>query len=94
MKLIVEETDPQLEAEDISHVYSGYAPLSVRIIEHLSKPGGLRGIEEVMKLLPGPHFDLKQEMPKGFKSPGTTVSLPALEFARLRCSAMRACAPT
>lgn len=70
LRLIIEETDPQLEPEDISHVYSGYAPLSVRIIEHLCRPGGLRAIEEVLKQLPGPHFDLKQEMPKGFKAPG------------------------
>mmetsp|Transcript_32390 Transcript_32390/g.84778 ORF Transcript_32390/g.84778 Transcript_32390/m.84778 type:complete len:593 (-) Transcript_32390:873-2651(-) len=68
LRLIVDD-DPEQEPEDISHVYSGYAPLTVRIIEALAKPGGLRSIEEVLKLLPGPHFDLKQDLPKGFKAP-------------------------
>ena len=89
--MIVEDTEPDHEPEDICHVYSGYAPLSVRIVEALSKPGGMRAIEDALKLLPGPHFDLKQEMPKGFKpgavtlhhlppfsSTATTAALPVL----------------
>ena len=45
LKLIVD--DEHLE-EDISYTHSGYAPLSVRLVQQLSKPGGLeRSLEEV-----------------------------------------------
>ena len=58
MKLIVEE-DPDAPApEDISHVYSGYAPLSVRLVQNFTKAGAYRGVEEVRAIapisLPGP----------------------------------------
>ena len=47
MKLIVEE-DPDAPApEDISHVYSGYAPLSVRLVQNFTKAGAYRSVEEV-----------------------------------------------
>jgi len=41
------------EPNDISYVYNGYAPLSVKLAQILSNPGW-RSIEEVLKLLPGP----------------------------------------
>ncbi|XP_067911139.1 vacuolar protein sorting-associated protein 33A isoform X2 [Heterodontus francisci] len=49
---------------DISYVYSGYAPLSVRLTQLLARPGW-RSIEEVLKMLPGPHFDERQQLPSG-----------------------------
>ncbi|KAG7264889.1 hypothetical protein CRUP_007328 [Coryphaenoides rupestris] len=49
---------------DISYVYSGYAPLSVRLTQVLARPGW-RSIEEVLKMLPGPHFEERQQLPAG-----------------------------
>ncbi|XP_076778945.1 vacuolar protein sorting-associated protein 33A isoform X2 [Arvicanthis niloticus] len=55
---------------DISYVYSGYAPLSVRLAQLLSRPGW-RSIEEVLRILPGPHFEERQPLPTGLqKKPG------------------------
>ncbi|KAM4707633.1 vacuolar protein sorting-associated protein 33A [Discoglossus pictus] len=49
---------------DISYVYSGYAPLSVRLAQVLVRPGW-RSIEEVLKILPGPQFEERQSLPAG-----------------------------
>ncbi|XP_040842996.1 vacuolar protein sorting-associated protein 33A isoform X3 [Ochotona curzoniae] len=51
---------------DISYVYSGYAPLSVRLAQLLSRPGW-RSIEEVLRMLPGPHFEERQPLPTGLQ---------------------------
>nr|KAF6468627.1 hypothetical protein HJG63_020504 [Rousettus aegyptiacus] len=51
---------------DISYVYSGYAPLSVRLAQLLSRPGW-RSIEEVLRMLPGPHFEERQSLPTGLQ---------------------------
>jgi hypothetical protein len=51
---------------DISYVYSGYAPLSVRLAQLLSRPGW-RSIEEVLRILPGPHFEERQPLPTGLQ---------------------------
>lgn len=58
--------------QDISYVYSGYAPLSVRIIEQLARPGGegLRTMEEVLQLLPGSQNLKRQSLPSGLKPKG------------------------
>uniref|UniRef100_A0A8C4NL75 VPS33A core subunit of CORVET and HOPS complexes n=1 Tax=Eptatretus burgeri TaxID=7764 RepID=A0A8C4NL75_EPTBU len=49
---------------DISYVYSGYAPLSVRLVQFLARPGW-RSIEEVLRLLPSPEVDDRQPLPPG-----------------------------
>ncbi|XP_054449955.1 vacuolar protein sorting-associated protein 33A isoform X1 [Pteronotus mesoamericanus] len=51
---------------DISYVYSGYAPLSVRLAQLLARPGW-RSIEEVLRILPGPHFEERQPLPTGLQ---------------------------
>ena len=43
----VDEKNPT----DISYCYSGYAPLSVRLVEHVTKHNSWSGIEEVIVLL-------------------------------------------
>lgn len=58
LKLVVEDVD-DANPNDIAYVFSGYAPLSIRLVQNVIK-GGWRSIEEAVKLLPGPHFDLKQ----------------------------------
>lgn len=47
-------------------MYSGYAPLSVRLAQLLSRPGW-RSIEEVLRILPGPHFEERQPLPTGLQ---------------------------
>uniref|UniRef100_A0A8B9K0B5 Vacuolar protein sorting-associated protein 33A n=1 Tax=Astyanax mexicanus TaxID=7994 RepID=A0A8B9K0B5_ASTMX len=63
LKLWMEDANEQ-NPNDISYVYSGYAPLSVRLTQLLARPGW-RSIEEVLKMLPGPHFEERQQLPTG-----------------------------
>jgi len=62
LRLIVDDLDGP-EPTDISYSYSGYAPLSVRIIESicLNKSLGWKSsVEEVLKSFPGEAFDERQ----------------------------------
>ena len=56
----VNDTDPT----DIAYTYAGYAPLSIRLVEHAlrSGEGSSRdaGMEEALKSIPGPVFDVLQ----------------------------------
>ncbi|KAJ1701858.1 hypothetical protein LUZ63_001637 [Rhynchospora breviuscula] len=61
LQLINEETDTA-NPNDISYIFSGYAPLSIRLVQHAIR-SGWRSIEELLKLLPGPHLDLKRGTP-------------------------------
>lgn len=47
---------------DISYVYSGYAPMSVRLAQIAHRPGW-RSITEALNLLPGPTIDEIQQIP-------------------------------
>lgn len=58
LQLISDETDTA-NPNDISYIFSGYAPLSIRLVQHAIR-SGWRSIEEILKLLPGPHLDLKR----------------------------------
>lgn len=64
---------------DISYVYSGYAPLSVRLAQLLARPGW-RSIEEVLKMLPGPHFEERQQLPTGLQKKRKSLYLAAFLF--------------
>ncbi|GJN38469.1 hypothetical protein PR202_gb27510 [Eleusine coracana subsp. coracana] len=57
---------------DISYIFSGYAPLSIRLVQHAVR-SGWRSIEELLKLLPGPHLDLKRG---GLKNSSSLEALP------------------
>ncbi|KAM3268519.1 vacuolar protein-sorting-associated protein 33 [Capsicum chacoense] len=70
LRLIVEDTDTA-NPNDISYVFSGYAPLSIRLVQHAIR-SGWRPIEEILKLLPGPHSDTKRG---GFSSSPSLGSL-------------------
>lgn len=63
LQLIVDDTDTA-KPNDISYVFSGYAPLSIRLIQHAIR-SGWRSIEEILRLLPGPHSETKRS---GFAS--------------------------
>ncbi|XP_062360021.1 vacuolar protein sorting-associated protein 33A isoform X1 [Cinclus cinclus] len=65
LRLWMDDVNEQ-SPNDISYVYSGYAPLSVRLAQLLARPGW-RSIEEVLKMLPGPHFEERQQLPTGLQ---------------------------
>ncbi|KAM7265316.1 hypothetical protein ACFE04_002999 [Oxalis oulophora] len=58
LQLVVEDTDTA-NPNDISYVFSGYAPLSVRLVQHAVR-SGWRPMEEILKMLPGPHSETKR----------------------------------
>ncbi|KAL7148569.1 hypothetical protein ABFS83_06G187400 [Erythranthe nasuta] len=71
LQLVVEDTDTT-NPNDISYVFSGYAPLSIRLVQHAIR-SGWRGLEEILKLLPGPHSESKKG---GFSSIPSYDTLP------------------
>ncbi|KAG2634058.1 hypothetical protein PVAP13_2NG231900 [Panicum virgatum] len=58
LQLIVDVHDTA-NPSDVSYIFSGYAPLSIRLVQHAVR-SGWRSVEELLKLLPGPHLDLKR----------------------------------
>ncbi|KAK4480350.1 hypothetical protein RD792_013421 [Penstemon davidsonii] len=71
LQLVVEDSDTA-NPNDISYVFSGYAPLSIRLVQHAIR-SGWRPIEEILKLLPGPHSEYKRG---GFTSIPSYDTLP------------------
>ncbi|KAI8007877.1 hypothetical protein LOK49_LG07G00991 [Camellia lanceoleosa] len=71
LQLVVEDTDTA-NPSDISYVFSGYAPLSIRLVQHAVR-SGWRPVEEILKLLPGPHSESKRS---GFASSSSLNHLP------------------
>ncbi|KAI4351470.1 hypothetical protein L6164_005838 [Bauhinia variegata] len=58
LQLVVDDTDTA-NPNDIAYVFSGYAPLSIRLVQHAIR-SGWRPVEEILKLLPGPHLETKR----------------------------------
>ncbi|KAL4559359.1 hypothetical protein LXL04_031497 [Taraxacum kok-saghyz] len=58
LQLVVEDTDTT-NPKDISYVFSGYTPLSIRLIQHAIR-SGWRPLEEISKLFPGTHTESKR----------------------------------
>ena len=60
----VNDTDPS----DIAYTYAGYAPLSIRLVEHALRSGSgdagskEAGLEEALKTIPGPAFHVLQTL--------------------------------
>jgi len=71
LQLVVEDTDTA-NPNDISYVFSGYAPLSIRLVQQAVR-SGWRPVEEILKLLPGPHSEAKRS---GFASSPSLETLP------------------
>ncbi|KAJ8542296.1 hypothetical protein K7X08_017162 [Anisodus acutangulus] len=84
LRLIVEDTDTA-NPNDISYVFSGYAPLSIRLVQHAIR-SGWRPIEEILKLLPGPHSDIKRG---GFSSSPSLDSLNGSSHSSDKVDGMR-----
>ncbi|PIA46130.1 hypothetical protein AQUCO_01600416v1 [Aquilegia coerulea] len=81
LQLVLEDIDadnPNDSPTDISYVFSGYAPLSIRLVQHAVR-SGWRPIEDILKLLPGPHMESKRSgyssSPSTDALAGTTTSL-------------------
>ena len=55
--------DYQQNPNDIAYVHSGYAPLSVRLVQFLERQSDWRGMEELLKNIPGQTVEEKQEIP-------------------------------
>jgi hypothetical protein len=64
LNLVVEDLDEK-DPRDIAYTFSGYAPLSCRLVEQALRPSGWSNIEEVTRVLPGSTFNEQQELPKG-----------------------------
>ena len=63
--LIVENCNEE-SPTDIAYVFSGYAPLSVRFCQYLTKPSW-KAYGDVFGLLPGPFVDESQRLPNGLR---------------------------
>ncbi len=59
---------------DISYVFSGYAPLSVRLAQILHRPGW-RSITEVLGMLPGTGVEEIQQIPVGLRKRSKIVMM-------------------
>lgn len=70
LRLVIDDVDDQ-NPNDVAFVYSGYAPMSVRLVQCVlqkrilggrvsSLETGWRGAEEILKNIDGPNFDVSQ----------------------------------
>ncbi|CAD7949411.1 unnamed protein product [Amoebophrya sp. A25] len=70
--LVVEKQDAPEDA--FSYAYSGYAPLSVRLVQKLASPHGWRGsVSDSMALLAGPVLEADREPRRGKTARGSTA---------------------
>ncbi|GAA5862630.1 hypothetical protein JCM3774_001084 [Rhodotorula dairenensis] len=91
LRLIVDDVDEQ-NPQDPSYVFSGYAPLSIRLVQTALAPAaainglgskspaanlnGWRGVEEVVRALPGATFDERQKVDDAAVERLSTGELP------------------
>ena len=56
LRLMVEDLDSK-EPSDAAYVYSGYAPLSIRLVEAAARTPAWSSVpDDLLKSIPGPHF--------------------------------------
>ncbi|KAJ9518384.1 hypothetical protein QJQ45_010290 [Haematococcus lacustris] len=55
-----QQAGSEAQPNDISHIYKGYAPLSIRLVEQAVLQGGWGPVAEALAVLPGPAFDVVQ----------------------------------
>ena len=83
-RLFVDDVNEK-EPNDISYVYSGYAPLSVRLVQAAVSKAGLKPLEETLKLLPGPTFDETQQLPAGLQAKSASFAALPLPVPACPC---------
>ncbi|GJP51915.1 hypothetical protein CLOM_g11043 [Closterium sp. NIES-68] len=59
LKLIVDDDD-DANPRDVAFTFSGYAPLSVRLLQQAVQPGGWKSLDEATKAATGPTFEWEQ----------------------------------
>lgn len=88
LRLIVDDVDERAP-EDIAYVYSGYAPMSIRLLQGaLARNGaflGWQSIQDTLKVLPGPMVDRTQEVADEGESQLTEQSKSHRESVTLLC---------
>ncbi|XP_066144491.1 vacuolar protein sorting-associated protein 33A [Euwallacea fornicatus] len=62
MQRLVMEDVSEINPTDICYVHTIYAPLSVRLVEQVTKIGGWKHLHDVLGLLPGPTLDESPSM--------------------------------
>ncbi|KAH3762398.1 vacuolar protein sorting-associated protein 33A [Pelomyxa schiedti] len=86
LRLVVEDVKLN-PPSDIAYTFSGYAPVSVRLVEAALRPSGWREIEEALRALPGTQNELQQELQEGVQyeppsSHSLSVSTPSEQKTR------------
>eukprot|EP00899_Mesostigma_viride_P017161 jgi/Mesvir1/25446/Mv01717-RA.1 len=79
LNLLVEGIDSQ-NPDDFAFTHAGYAPLSIRLVQQVvDVHGSWQPMEEYLRLLPGPHFDLDvdRQAQQGFQGGQAVSSLPS-----------------
>ncbi len=82
IKKTLKLVDPEYNfrnASDVFSVFDGYAPLSVRLGQYIRTPGW-RSIEEILKVLPGPKIDERQEVPSALRKKAEDPALNSSYF--------------
>jgi len=78
LRLTLLDTKEKLElqgSKDFHHLHNGYAPLTARIVECASMPGGWKRIEEVLSQLPGKTVEVSQDLPPSLQSRAARMGL-------------------
>eukprot|EP00798_Chlamydomonas_sp_ICE-L_P015850 gene15850-21977_t len=57
-----QQATPNFNPTDVSFLYKGYAPLSIRLVETALRSHSWNPVSEVLSLLPGSHFDTVQSV--------------------------------
>jgi hypothetical protein len=57
-----EEEELSENPSDAAHLHRGYAPLSTRLVEAALGPAGWAPVKDALAVLPGPHFDVLQQV--------------------------------
>lgn len=75
LRLAVDDLD-EANPNDIAYTYSGYAPMSIRLIQQALSKGGWKALDDVMRSLPGPHFEREQSDDGSSYSPDMSIDPP------------------
>ncbi|EDV24105.1 uncharacterized protein TRIADDRAFT_57259 [Trichoplax adhaerens] len=80
LRLLVDDINEQ-QPTDISFAYSGYAPLSVRLAQYFTEDKqSWKGVEEVLKTIPGEFSEIAQQIPGGLSDKGMEKNDTTLVF--------------
>eukprot|EP00727_Mastigamoeba_balamuthi_P009151 m51a1_g4859 putative vacuolar protein sorting-associated protein 33a (626) ;mRNA; r:312763-315702 len=81
LRLVVDDVC-EARPNDIAYAFSGYAPLSVRLVEAMARPGGMRAIDDALRCVPGPAFEFDQQLPPGAQNAASASAASAAASAK------------